>query len=251
MKKVLICGPLMSNSGYGVHSRQIFNALLQRKNIDLYVKVIGGDSWLLKGKDIDNILMLSKKSNKQEFDESYQIGIPSSWVNIANKNIGVTAGFESNIVKNSWIDYINAMDAVIVPSEFTRLSFVNTSVKYNKNILTNIVVINEWYYDDIDKVDNRREFLHNLKYKKNILLVGKLSNTNEVVDRKNTIKTLKSCLEFVKGKEIGVILKSSIDSDSIIAKENLKEFIKKNITEDVYKNKLSIIVKSLTKKSND
>jgi hypothetical protein len=85
MKKVLITGPLMSNSGYGVHSRQVFNALLQRRNIDLYVKVMGGDSWLLKGEDVKNILKISKKNNAQNFDEAYQIGLPSSWRIIAKK----------------------------------------------------------------------------------------------------------------------------------------------------------------------
>ena len=247
MKKVLIVGPLMSNSGYGVHSRQVFNALFQRKNIDLYVKVTGGDSWLLKGKDIENILNLSKKSNQQEFDESYQIGIPSNWNNIAKKNIGITAGFESNIVKSSWLDNINAMDAIIVPSEFTRLSFVNASKRYSKNILTSIKVINEWYYSDIDIMSNFSSFVKNLKYKKNILLVGKLSNISNVADRKNTIKTLLCCLDFVKDKKIGVILKASINSDSVSDKEKLKTFIKNNVPEKLLKNKLSIIVKSLTK----
>ena len=90
-------------------------------------------------------------------------------------------------------------------------------------------------------------FVKNLKYKKNILLVGKLSNISNVADRKNTIKTLLCCLDFVKDKKIGVILKASINSDSVSDKEKLKTFIKNNVPEKLLKNKLSIIVKSLTK----
>ena len=37
MKKIILVGPLLTNSGYGVHSRQVFKALLNRKNIDLYI----------------------------------------------------------------------------------------------------------------------------------------------------------------------------------------------------------------------
>jgi glycosyltransferase involved in cell wall biosynthesis len=167
---------------------------------------------------------------------------------LQKKNIGITAGFESNIVKKEWIDNINCMDAVIVPSEFTRLSFVNTSNENNKNILTSINVINEWYYNDIDYIDNKNNLIKNLIHKRNILLVGKLSNINNIVDRKNTIKTLVACLEFVKDKNIGVILKASFDSDSVKSKDMLKEYIKDNIPFDLYKDKLSIIVKSLTEK---
>jgi len=58
---------------------------------------------------------------------------------------------------------------------------------------------------------------------------------------------LKSCLEFVKDKNIGVILKASIDNDSIKAKCHLKDYILSNINSELVDNKLGIIVKSLTK----
>ena len=38
LKKVVLRGPILTNSGYGVHRRQVFKALLKRKDIDLYVQ---------------------------------------------------------------------------------------------------------------------------------------------------------------------------------------------------------------------
>ena len=49
LKKVLLRAPLLTVSGYGVHSRQIFESLysLHKKTIDLTVEVVnwGVTSW--------------------------------------------------------------------------------------------------------------------------------------------------------------------------------------------------------------
>ena len=49
IKKVLLKGPLFTNSGYGVHSRQVFIALSKRNDIDLYLQPTewGNTSWIL------------------------------------------------------------------------------------------------------------------------------------------------------------------------------------------------------------
>ena len=66
MKRILLIGPLLSNSGYGIHSRQVFDYLLQRKDIQLscYETDWGNTSWQLKSYDdsksktIENIIPL-------------------------------------------------------------------------------------------------------------------------------------------------------------------------------------------------
>ena len=54
-KKVLLRAPLLTNSGYGVHSRQIFNWLYEREDVELVVECLqwGRTSWLLDG-DLEN-----------------------------------------------------------------------------------------------------------------------------------------------------------------------------------------------------
>ena len=110
-KKVLLKGPILTVSGYGEHCRQVFKALLKRPNIDLYVMPTnwGNTSWILNQEYdrgiIKDILTHAKKpTNNVNFDESFQVLLPDEWKNLAKKNVGVTAGFEADIVKSSWID---------------------------------------------------------------------------------------------------------------------------------------------------
>ena len=53
MKKVLLKGPLLSNSGYGVHSRQVFEYLKTRKDIELLCDITswGNTSWRISSYD--------------------------------------------------------------------------------------------------------------------------------------------------------------------------------------------------------
>ncbi len=47
--KVLLRGPLLSISGYGIHSRQLFEWLESNPNIDLHVEIVrwGMTSWII------------------------------------------------------------------------------------------------------------------------------------------------------------------------------------------------------------
>ena len=211
-KKVILKGPILTNSGYGVHTRQIFEYLFRRNDIDLYVQptLWGKTSWILddKNETIKNIIKYcQKKLGKEKADVSYQVLLPNEWKNIALKNIGITAGFEADIVKKTWIEYCNNMDLVIVPSIFSRDAFYKTSRINNLNLETKIEVLNEWYYKDFDKCKENFKFLKDLKYDKNILIIGQITSDNQKSDRKNIIKTIKTALDFVKDKNIGIVLK--------------------------------------------
>ena len=212
IKKVILRGPILTNSGYGVHTRQVFEYLFKRKDIDLYVQptVWGKTSWILDDND-DNIKNIIKHCQKnigtQKADVSYQVLLPNEWKNIADKNVGITAGFEADIVKKEWIEYCNNMDLVIVPSIFSRDAFYKTSRINNLPLKTEICVLNEWYYKNFDSCKEKFEFLKDLKYDKNILIIGQITSDNQKADRKNIIKTIKTALEFVKDKDIGIILK--------------------------------------------
>ena len=58
MKKVLLRAPLLTNSGYGVHSRQIFEWLNNRDDVDLTVECLnwGLTSWVLNQERDDGII---------------------------------------------------------------------------------------------------------------------------------------------------------------------------------------------------
>jgi len=252
MKKVLLVGPLLTSSGYGVHSRQVFQALTQRNDIDLYVQPTswGNTSWILDQKFNKNIIKkiveYSLKVNKTKiFDESFQIALPNEWKLLANKNIGITAGFECDIVKKSWIEYCNQMDHVITPSEFAKSAFLNTSNQSNIALKTEISVINEWYYDQFDKKSKINNNFFNFKCNKNILIFGQVTSKNKISDRKNIIKTIQTAIDFVKDKDIGVVLKINMSKSTTFYKKMVIDFIKENIQESMW-NKITLLLGNFT-----
>ena len=255
IKKVLLKGPILTNSGYGVHTRQIFKALCTRKDIDLYILPTnwGNTSWILD-RDFDNGLIgkifdiCTKSKSNISFDESYQVLIPNEWQILANKNIGITAGFEADIVKKSWINKVNQMDSVIVPSEFTKNAFVKTSQNCGINITSEIEVINEWYYDDFDNIILDNDIFSNLKYNKNILIMGQITSNSPTSDRKNILKTIEIALEFAnKNKEVGLLLKINNGKYSNFETERIKNLIRLYL-EDYNSDKITILSGSLNLK---
>ena len=255
IKKVLLKGPILTNSGYGVHTRQVFKALCTRKDIDLYILPTnwGNTSWILD-RDFDNGLIgkifdiCTKSKSNISFDESYQVLIPNEWQILANKNIGITAGFEADIVKKTWLNKVNQMDSIIVPSEFTRNAFVKTSQNCGINITSEIEVINEWYYDDFDNIVLDNDIFSNLKYNKNILIMGQITSNSPTSDRKNILKTIEIALEFAnKNKDVGLLLKINNGKYSNFETEKIKNLIRLYL-EDYNSDKITILSGSLNLK---
>ena len=255
IKKVLLKGPILTNSGYGVHTRQVFKALMSRNNIDLYIIPTnwGNTSWILD-RNFDNGLIgkifdiCTKSKNEISFDESYQVLIPNEWQNLAHKNIGITAGFEADIVKKSWIDKVNQMDNVIVPSEFTRNAFVKTSKNTGINISSKIEVINEWYYDDFSNIELDNDIFSNLEYDKNILIMGQITSNSPESDRKNLLKTIDTALKFANNHEdVGLLLKVNNGKYSNFETEKIRKIIKLSLGQ-VDTSKVTMISGSLNLK---
>lgn len=258
LKKVLIKGPLLSQSGYGVHARQVFNALLKRKDIVLHTAVTewGLTTFLLKDQDdsdtIKKIVELSKFDKNIVFDESFQVCAPFSWSNKEAKiNIGLTAGFESNFVKKEWIDFSNSMDYLIFPSEFTQQAFFNTSNKFNTPIRPKCYVINESYFKefddeivDFDFIEKLEDHLH---YNKNILIIGQLNSSHEDVDRKNIIRTIKTAVRYVDDKDIGILLKINTGKYTDFFKNQMISHIR-SVFNKKERRKIKVIFGNLSKK---
>lgn len=242
MKKVLLRAPLLTSSGYGVHSRQVFEALLEREDIDLYVRPTewGSSSWDISNPLVDKIKEFCIKNHWGVFDESYQVCMPNEFEKLGKTNIGVTAGFESNFVKKSWLEKFEMMDTIVVPSEFTKAAIANTFIKTNGNIPVNIKVINEWYLNSFDEINFKGHFL-NLNFKKNMLIFGQLTSADSFLDRKNILKTIKCCLDFcIDNKEVGLILKTNLGNNSSKNRENLFLFLRENFSEKELK-KIAVI----------
>ena len=208
MKKVLLRAPLLTSSGYGVHSRQIFEWLFQKKDIDLTVECLrwGMTSWMLDQNNeiVKNIMSCSKKI-EPKYDISFQVQLPNEWdPSLAKVNYGITAAVETTKCAPEWINHCNKMDAIIVPSNFTK-----NVIKKSGIVTKKIFVIPEYYNHDILKKENDLNL--NLKTKFNFLAISQLTGQTIETDRKNIINCIKwFCETFEGNQEVGLVIKTSM-----------------------------------------
>lgn len=233
MKRVLLRAPLLTNSGYGVHSRQVFSWLYAMDDIDLTVECLqwGKTSWMLNAESenglIGKIMECSKELKKGSYDISYQVQLPDEWDStLAKINVGITAAVETNKCRKEWVKACNQMDHIIVPSTFTK-----NVIKRSGLLKKPITVIQEWFNVGIDNKSVIGKQLNDDRFEKinkpfSILLIGTLTSTNSIDDRKNLINTIKwICEEFADNDDVGIVLKTSLGKGTKIDKALCKEAV--------------------------
>lgn len=232
MKRILIRGPLLTQSGYGVHSRQVFKWAL-KNNYDITCQILnwGMTPWYVNGDHLDGLIgEIMKRTIKPSgvYDISLQIQLPNEWdESIANKNIGITAATETTFCNPIWIEKCNKMSAVVVPSEFTKTVLQNSG-----NISVPLLVIPEAFPEKFNKELKPSNFLKNTKTKNNYLLFGQITSQDPRLDRKNTFNTIKAfCERFNNRKDIGLIIKTNMGKNTTLDKalsiRTLKDIITK------------------------
>jgi glycosyltransferase involved in cell wall biosynthesis len=235
--KVLLRAPLLTNSGYGVHSRQVFDWLYNRKDIELTVECLrwGNTPWMLN-QDSENGLIrkVMQKSLPLEgdYDVSFQIVLPDEWdPGLAKKNVGITALVETDRCSEKWVAAANKMDHVVVPSSFTE-----SVLKKSGLVTTKTSVIPEWFNDSLlnrsllAKTQNDERF-SKIDKPFNILLVGALTSLNDEDDRKNIKNTIKwVCEEFSGHDDVGVLIKTTMGRNTSLDKKMCAKRLKSFIT---------------------
>jgi glycosyltransferase involved in cell wall biosynthesis len=247
---ILVSGPLLSMSGYGNHARQVLEFVFneyKNENIFCDVKSWGKTNWNLTddflsdgiiSKIIDNFIseteLIDFKGNNtnNHFDISFQIYFPSEWdTSLAKKNIGVFAGIESTLCCEKWLDKISIMSEVIVPSKHALDSIMNAKEYFLiKKIETPIHIIPEWFYVEIgEESDVINNIMKKIKTDNNLLIMGQITGLNPELDRKNIIKTLDSCIEYLiesKKEDVGIILKLFSENNSLIDFVKIRKIVK-------------------------
>ena len=226
MKRILLRAPMLTSSGYGVHSRQVLRWLLSVRDerpigdvqIVTHPLKWGNTSWMLneslEGGLIGKALSLANDDN-QGHDVSFQVQLPNEWdTRLARINVGLTAAVESDRCNPEWITAVNSMNAVVVPSEH-----IAQVLKNSGNIRTKLVVIPEAFPDEILKEDNLTDsFTFDTSF--NFLLVGQFTGNNPYNDRKNLFFTIKwLCETFANDKDVGIVLKLNSGRASKIDRE--------------------------------
>jgi glycosyltransferase involved in cell wall biosynthesis len=221
MAKVLIRGPLLTQSGYGVHSRQVFKWLLASGH-DVTVQALpwGMTPWYLNPKCLNGLVgdimrRTSTPDPQMLFDYSFQIQLPDEWDPKAAKvNIGITAAVETNFCNPQWVEACNQMDGIIVPSEFTK-NVLENSGQIHKRVEVIPESIPENFQNDLKPT----KFIKT-KTKRNFLLFGQLTAPDPSLDRKNTTNAIKwFCEKYKDRKDVGLIVKTNMGTNSTLDKK--------------------------------
>lgn len=208
MAKIIVRGPALSQSGYGEHCRSVLTALKETDH-DIYLINVGwGETgWIYEDTEerrwIDSLIIKTAQQEKpQEFDLSIQVQLPVEWQNLASKNIGVTAGVETDCAPQDWKDACKAMNQVIVPSRHSALSLMNEDTD-------NISIVG---YQFRGKNTKFVEPLVGAEVttKKNFLSVAQWS------PRKNIEQTISSFVQEFMLEDVGLIVKLSLKNGSNI-----------------------------------
>jgi hypothetical protein len=232
MKRVLIRGPLLNSAGYGVHARQIFSYLESRGDCKLSAQVTPwGICTFYMNRDyegglIGRIIDVSAPDDATK-DISFQIQLPNEWDPTAAKvNVGITAGVETDICSKKWVEHVNKMDLVIVPSNHTKAAFEKSG-----DLTTRIEVIPEFIQPAIIE-QTLPPMKLNLKTKFNFLMFGLLTGMNPESDRKNTFYGIKwLCETFAGDPDVGIVIKTSLGRMTTIDRKDTMMLLKKVVNE--------------------
>jgi len=211
LKRVLLRAPLLSYSGYGVHSRQIFRWLLSRKDLDVRTHILdwGNTTWMINPDYEDGlvgeVMSRSGTENDKDFDITFQVQLPDEWdPSLGSHNFGISAWVETDKCNQEWISAAKKMDSIIVPTSHIKKTILNTGSLDSK-----IHVVPESYIDQIS--DPNVEALNlDIETDFNFLIVSQLTGNNSNTDRKNLFNTIKYlCEVFKNDSSVGIVLKTN------------------------------------------
>ena len=213
----VISSPVATQSGYGHHAREIIENFIEQKDSEWDIKLLsmpwGTTPFTYPvSNDIRNRIV--PLPLKEQPDIWVQITIPNEFQPVGKYNIGVTAVTEGDICKKEWVESVNKMNLIIVPSQFTKQVLLNSSEKYNIPITTNIQVISEYFNESIYNKKNTLSpvnELNDIHESFCFLFVGHWLQGHLGEDRKNISGLIKTFFDTFKNsqKMPALILKTS------------------------------------------
>jgi len=190
MRTVVIASPVATQSGYGHHAREIIANFIEQRGNEWDIKLLSlpwGHTPFTYPLPQDWKQRIIPMPIQYQPDIWVQITVPNEFQAVGKYNIGVTAATEGDICPAEWIDKINTMQMIIVPTEFTKQIFENTSQKHGKAITTNIQVIPEYFDETIytSTVSGQLDILDQIPETTAFLSVGHWLQGQLGEDRKN------------------------------------------------------------------
>ena len=229
MRTCIISSPVATQSGYGHHAREFITNAFKYKNNDWDIKLVSmpwGHTPFTYPLPIEWMKNIVPLPLRQQPDIWVQITVPNEFQPVGKFNIGVTAGTEGDVCPEAWIESINKMQLIIVPSEFTKKTFENTAEKHKLTITTTIKVVPEYFNESIYNKNNKTAKileLQDIKESFCFLFVGHWLQGQLGEDRKNITGMLHTFFDTFKNKNNppAMILKTSGATYSIVDKNEI------------------------------
>tara|TARA_R100000808_G_C2150885_1_gene159776 strand:- start:1781 stop:3052 length:1272 start_codon:yes stop_codon:yes gene_type:complete len=226
-KKILLKGPLLTRSGYGEQARFALRSLRTRQDIfDIFIQPIqwGQTSWLNESTEerqwidqqIERTIGYIHQGGK--FDISLQVTIPNEFENLAEYNVGYTAGIETTKVAPQWIQKSNEMDKIIVVSKHSKDTFMSSTFggvhpQTNEKLTLSLQTDIEYVNYPVKVFEKLTELPLEIPTEINFLSIAQLG------PRKNLFNTIKWFLEEFSNDNIGLVVKTNKAKNCLMDRE--------------------------------
>ncbi len=254
---VVVTSPAATRSGYGSRARDVIRALIEIGKYDVHVNLV---PW---GNTPQNALSMDDPKDKMIIDRiNYNINfqpdihihivVPNEFTPAGKFNIGITAGLETTLIPQAWIEGCNRMDLVLASSNFSAQTMLSTEFRNDQTkevlkITKPVGVLFEGADTDLYKVTNEcsvplAEQMDKIKENFNFLFVGHWLQGGLGRDRKDVGMMIKTFLESYSSKHnVGLILKTSgatpskLDYDDLMFKvDEIKKIVNNQDPPNIY-----------------
>ena len=242
--------PVATRSGYGDHSRDILKSLFE---LDKYDVKIVPTRWGNTPQDQINPqtefgkkVLSSLVTNLDRTPDIFiQISVANEFKKVGEYNIGITAGVETTVSPQDFLQGSNQMDLIITPSQFTKDTLVKTVyTQIDKNTKQKTgelklekpcAVLFEGVDTTIFNGKSSKSILDSVDTDFNFLFVGHWLSGDLGHDRKDVgmmIKTFCTVFRDVpKKQQPGLILKTSHAGFSVGEREKISDTLN-NVTKE-------------------
>jgi glycosyltransferase involved in cell wall biosynthesis len=266
MKPTLVFqAPVATRSGYGDHARDLLHSLYKLDKFD--IKVIS-TRWGATPMDalnydkpfhkwvVDSII----PGIEQKPDIYIQVTVPNEFQPVGHYNIGITAAIETTHCALDWVHGCNRMDLILVPSEHSKKSLVDTiyneADKQTGQMITQHKIQKpvEIIFEGFDEEDFGTEHvahitqLDSIKEDFAFLFVGHWLRGDLGEDRKNVGMMIKTFAMAFKNEKVkpALVLKTSSAGFSILDRETTIRKIKDVLGNDYGKVNVYLLHGDLT-----
>ena len=265
MKPTLVFqAPIATRSGYGDHARDLLHSLYKLDKFEIKVISTRWGNTPMDSLNYDNPFHKWVVDNiipkvEQKPDIYIQVTVPNEFQPLGHYNIGITAAIETTHSPLDWVHGCNRMDLIIVPSEHSKKSLVdsvyNEADKQSGQLIAQhriqkpVEILFEGFNENFgtEHVAHITE-LDSIKEDFAFLFVGHWLRGDLGEDRKNVGMMIKTFAMAFKNEKVkpALVLKTSSAGFSVIDRETTIRKIKDVLGKDYQKVPIYLLHGDLT-----